>query len=45
MTDQSTTERTHTCECGFTWKHGLSGSHICGPYYRERIAELEKHHG
>lgn len=42
MTATVTSEQTHTCECGFTWKHGLSGSHHCGPYYQKRIAELIK---
>lgn len=32
---------THVCECGFTWRHGHSGSHQCAPYYRARIAELQ----
>lgn len=31
----------HTCDCGFQWEHGKSGSHQCGPYYRARIAKLE----
>lgn len=31
---------THTCDCGFTWRHGHSGAHSCGPYYRQTIAEL-----
>lgn len=31
---------THTCDCGYTWRHGLSGAHSCGQYYRQTIAEL-----
>lgn len=31
---------THTCDCGFTWKHGRSGSHSCTPHYQSKIAEL-----
>lgn len=31
---------THTCECGFTWQHGLSGAHQCEPHYRRTIANL-----
>lgn len=30
----------HTCDCGFTWRHGHSGAHSCDPYYRKTIAEL-----
>jgi hypothetical protein len=29
-----------TCDYGFQWQRGKSGSHNCGPYYRETIAKL-----
>lgn len=32
----------HTCNCGFTWQHGLSGAHMCEPGYRKQIEALEK---
>ena len=31
---------THTCDCGYTWRHGQIGTHLCGPQYRKTIAEL-----
>lgn len=30
----------HDCECGFRWRHGKSGTHDCGPQYRQTIREL-----
>ena len=32
---------TFTCDCGFTWKFGRSGTHDCRPRYIARIEELE----
>lgn len=32
--------KTYTCHCGFTWEHGKSGGHNCGPYYRQQIESL-----
>lgn len=34
--------KTHTCQCGFSWQNGLSGSHMCEPYYRKKIAALNQ---
>lgn len=28
---------THSCDCGYTWRHGHSGTHLCGPQYRATI--------
>jgi hypothetical protein len=42
MADQLQERETHTCDCGYTWFHGLSGSHACEPHYRKRIADLEQ---
>lgn len=30
----------HDCECGHRWRHGQSGAHDCGPYYRQTIRHL-----
>ncbi|WP_254303163.1 hypothetical protein [Rahnella sp. BCC 1045] len=32
--------KTHNCDCGFSWVHGMSGHHYCGEYYRQQIQEL-----
>ncbi len=32
----------HTCQCGFSWQHGISGAHMCEPYYRKQIAALNQ---
>ena len=32
----------HKCQCGFEWKHGMSGSHMCEPHYRKQIEALLK---
>lgn len=34
--------KTFTCDCGFEWAEGTSGSHECGPYYRAIIKRLEQ---
>lgn len=31
---------TFTCDCGFSWKRGFSGSHDCGDGLRRQIADL-----
>lgn len=28
---------THSCDCGYTWRHGHNGTHLCGPQYRATI--------
>ena len=28
---------THSCDCGYTWRHGHDGTHLCGPQYRATI--------
>ena len=30
---------THTCQCGYTWKHGAHGGHQCSTYYQATIAK------
>ena len=33
------TPETHTCpDCGFTWKHGLNGSHSCSENLRALVS-------
>jgi len=33
---------THSCDCGYTWRHGHSGTHLCGPQYRATIERQAK---
>lgn len=33
---------THSCDCGYTWRHGHSGTHLCGPQYRATIERQEQ---
>lgn len=33
---------THSCDCGYTWRHGNSGTHLCGPQYRSTIERQEQ---
>jgi len=40
-TKEATPSEQFTCECGFTWLRGQSGSHECGPGYRAKIERLE----
>jgi len=35
-------ETDFTCDCGFTWLFGESGSHNCRPYYQATITKLEE---
>ncbi|AFX93646.1 hypothetical protein G646_gp178 [Serratia phage phiMAM1] len=37
-----TERQTFTCECGFSWLQGLSGSHSCTPGYQKQIKELKE---
>lgn len=34
--------QTFTCECGFSWLEGLSGSHSCTSGYQKQIKELKE---
>ena len=34
--------KTFTCDCGFEWLEGNSGSHQCEPFYRATIKRLEQ---
>jgi hypothetical protein len=34
--------KTFTCDCGFEWLEGTSGSHECGPFYRATIKRLQQ---